>query len=130
TVIANESYAAFADGLQDEYKVAGVAIGQVRPGEFAKLARVDAGGNATDELLGYKASQEIFLHLHSHNYLRDGSTTPVFTPDAADFSLNLPDALKPYEAGIIERIRDAGIGKYVKNAKDGKARKLNKALYA
>src|SRR5690606_9594755 len=35
-----------------------------------------------------------------------------------------------YEAGIIERIRDAGIGKYVKNAKDGKARKFNKALYA
>ena len=130
TVIANESYAAFADSLQDEYKAAGVAIGQVRPGEFARLARIDAEGKATDELLGYKASQEIFEHLHSHNYLRDGRTTPVFTPDAADFSLHLPDALKPYEAGIIGRIRDAGIGKYVKNAKDRKARRFNKALYA
>lgn len=130
TVIANESYAAFAESLQDEYKAAGVAIGQVRPGEFAKLARLDVDGKATDELLGYKASQEIFEHLHSHNYLRDGRITPVFTLDAADFSLNLPEALKPYEAGIIERIRDAGIGKYVKNAKDRKARKFNKALYA
>jgi type III restriction enzyme len=130
TVIANESYTAFADSLQNEYKAAGVAIGQVRSGEFAKLARLDADGKATDEFLGYKASQEIFQHLHSHNYLRDGKTTPMFTPDSTDFSLNLPEALKPYEAGIIERIRDAGIGKYVKNAKDRKARKFNKGLYA
>lgn len=130
TVIANESYAAFAEHLQDEYKAAGVAIGQVRPGEFAKLPRLDADGKATDELLGYKTSQEIFRHLHSHNYLRDGKNTPMFTPDAKDFSLNLAEALKPYEAGIIQRIRDAGIGKYVKNAKDRKARKFNKELYA
>lgn len=130
TVIANESYAAFADSLQSEYKKAGVAIGEVRPGEFAKLARLDADGKATDELLGYKASQAIFLHLQNCNYLRDGKTTPMYTPDAAGFSLNLPDDLKPYEAGIIQRIRDAGIGKYVKNAKDRKARKFNKALYA
>jgi len=129
TVIANESYSAFADSLQDEYKAAGVAIGQVRPGEFAKMARFDADGKATDELLGYKASQEIFRHLHTHNYLRDGKTTPVFTPDATGFSLNLPEALEPYEAGIIQRIRDAGIGKYVKNAEDRKARKFNKELY-
>lgn len=130
TVIANESYAAFADSLQDEYQAAGVAIGQVRPGEFAKLTRIDGDGKATDELLGYKASQEIFRHLHSHNYLRDGKTTPMFTPDVAGFSLNLPEALKPYEVGIIQRVRDAGIGKYVKNAKDRKARKFNKELYA
>src|SRR5690606_9284821 len=98
--------------------------------EFAKLAKIDADGKATDELLGYKASQEIFRHLHSHNYLRDGRTTPMFSPDAEDFSLNLPEVLKPYEADIIQRIGDAGIGKYVKNAKDRKARKFNKALYA
>ena len=129
TVIANESYAAFADSLQEEYKAAGVAIGQVRPGEFAKLARLDADGKATDELLGFKASQDIFRHLHSRNYLRDGRTTPMFTPDTADFSLDLPKELEPYEADIIQRIRDAGIGKYVKNAKDRKARKFNKELY-
>ena len=130
TVIANESYAAFADSLQSEYKAAGVAIGQVRPGEFAKLPRFDASGKATDDMLGYKVSQEIFNHLHTHNYLRDGKTTPMFTPDAAGFSMDLPEALKPYEQGIIQRIRDTGIGKYVKNAKDRKARKFNKALYA
>ncbi len=130
TVIANESYAAFADSLQNEYKAAGVAIGQVRPGEFAKLPRLDASGKATDDMLGYKVSQEIFNHLHTHNYLRDGKATPMFTPDAAGFSMDLPGALKPYEQGIIQRIRDTGIGKYVKNAKDRKARKFNKALYA
>lgn len=130
TVIANESYAAFADNLQNEYKAAGVAIGQVRPGEFARLPRLDADGKATDEWLGYKASQEIFRHLNAHNYLRDGKTTSIFTPDTRDFSLNLPQALEPYQAAIIQRIRDAGIGKYVKNGKDRKARKFNKELYA
>ncbi len=130
TVIASESYAAFAESLQNEYKAAGVAIGQVRPGEFAKLARLDADGRATDDLLGFKLSQDIFRHLHSHNYLRDGRTTAMFTPDAADFSLNLPEALKPYESAIIQRIRDTGIGRYVKNASDRKPRKFNKALYA
>src|SRR5690606_26108777 len=49
TVVANESYATFAESLQNEYKAAGVAIGQVRPGEFAKLPRFDSDGKATDE---------------------------------------------------------------------------------
>lgn len=129
TVIANESYAAFADSLQKEYKAAGVTIGQVRPSEFAKLARFDAEGKATDESLGFKASQEIFNHLHAHNYLRDGRIAPAFTPDAKGFSLNLPDSLLPYEAEIVRRIRDAGIGKYVKSANDRIPRKFNKALY-
>lgn len=130
TVIANESYATFADNLQKEYKAAGVAIGQVRPSEFAKLARFDAEGKATEESLGFKVSQEIFRHLHTHNYLRDGMIAPAFTPEAKGFSLNLPDSLVPYEAEIIQRIRDAGIGKYVKSAKDRVPRKFNKALYA
>src|SRR5690606_36695978 len=103
---------------------------QVRPGEFTKLPKLDADGRATDKLLGNKTSQEIFQHLKNHNYLRDGRTTPRFTPDDADFSLNVPEALKPYQAGIIERSRNTGIGKYVKNAKDRKARKFNMALYA
>ena len=130
TVIASESYATFADNLQKEYKAAGVAIGQVRPNEFARLARFDADGKATDESLGFKVSREIFDHLHARNYLRDGMIAPAFTPEAKGFSLSLPDSLVPYEAEIIQRIRDAGIGKYVKSAKDRIPRKFNKALYA
>ena len=129
TVIANESYSAFADSLQKEYKAAGVAIGQVRPNEFAKLVKLDADGKATDGSLGFNLSQEIFNHLHSHNYLRNGKTTSIFQPDAKGFSLNLPESLQSYETEIIQRIRDAGIGKYVRNGNDRRPRKLNKALY-
>lgn len=130
TVIANESYTTFADSLQKEYKAAGVAIGQVRPNEFAKIAKLDADGKAMDENLGYKDSLRIFEHLHSHNYLRDGKTLLAFSPDTKGFSLNLPDDLQAYEADIIRHIRDAGIGRYVKNKNDRKARAFNKELYA
>ncbi|MBI5918028.1 MAG: DEAD/DEAH box helicase family protein [Nitrosomonadales bacterium] len=130
TVIANESYQAFAQSLQNEYKATGVAIGQVRPNEFAKLPRRDAGGALTDDMLGFKLSQEIFNHLHTHNYLKDGKIAAAFVPDSKNFSLNLPPSLQPYEAAIIERVRGGGIEKYVKNGNDRKPRKFNKALYA
>ncbi len=130
TVIANESYTAFADSLQKEYKAAGVAIGQVRPNEFAKIAKLDADGKAMDENLGYKDSLRIFQHLHDRNYLRDGKTLPAFAPDTKGFSLNLPDDLQAYETDIIRHVRGAGIGRYVKNKNDRKARTFNKELYA
>jgi type III restriction enzyme len=37
TVIANESYQAFAKSLQNEYRASGIQIGKVRVNEFAKI---------------------------------------------------------------------------------------------
>lgn len=130
TVIANESYQAFAQSLQNEYKAAGVAIGQVRPNEFAKLPRRDAGGALTDEICGYQWSLEIFKHLESQGFIKDGKATSKFLPDTEGFSLNLAGQYLPYEADIIALVRDTSIEKYVKPKSKRQVRKFNKALYA
>lgn len=130
TVIANESYQALAQSLQNEYKAAGVAIGQVRPNEFAKLPKRDAGGALTDEICGYQWSLEVFKHLESQGFIKEGKATSKFLPDTEGFSLNLSGQFQPYEADIIVLVRDTSIEKYVKPKSKRQARKFNKALYA
>ncbi|WP_113627680.1 restriction endonuclease [Pectobacterium peruviense] len=130
TVVANESYATFAQNLQAEYKDAGVAIGKVRPNEFAKLMKRDSHGAMTDDILGFNASSAIFKHLENAGFIKDGKTTSMFLPDAEGFSLHLPDELRPYESDIIRCILNAGIEKYVKPVSARAKRKFNKELYA
>ncbi|MEI7144724.1 DEAD/DEAH box helicase family protein [Pectobacterium brasiliense] len=130
TVVANESYATFAQNLQAEYKEAGVAIGQVRPNEFAKLMKRDIHGVMTDDMLGFRTSSAIFKHLENAGFIKDGKTTSMFLPDAEGFSLHLPDELRPYESDIIRCILNAGIEKYVKPVSARAKRKFNKELYA
>ncbi|MFP1878795.1 DEAD/DEAH box helicase family protein [Lonsdalea quercina] len=130
TVVANESYATFAQNLQAEYKDAGVAIGRVRLNEFAKLMKRDPHGAMTDDMLGFKASSAIFKHLENAGFIKDGKTTSLFLPDAEGFSLHLPAEFKRYEAEIIRCILNAGIEKYVKPVSLRAKRKFNKELYA
>ncbi|WP_263069673.1 restriction endonuclease [Enterobacter huaxiensis] len=130
TVVANESYATFAQNLQAEYREAGVAIGQVRPNEFAKLVKRDPHGAMTDDMLGFKTSSAIFKHLENAGFIKDGKTTSMFLPDAEGFSLHLPAEFKSYESDIIRCILNAGIEKYVKPVSMRAKRKFNKELYA
>ncbi len=130
TVIANESYTAFAQNLQNEYKAAGVAIGLVRINEFAKIWRLDADGKATDAIFGYQWSQQVFRHLAEHGYVKDGKATSQFLPDSQDFSLHLPEKFQPYEQEIIDKVRGASFEKYVKPKSKRQTRKFNKELYA
>lgn len=130
TVIAGESYQAFAQNLQNEYKAAGIAIGQVRPNEFSKLPQLDANGAMTDGMLGYQASLDIFRHLERHGFIRHGEVTPQFQPDLQGFSLHLPEPFQPLEARIIDTMRKCRIGEFVKPKSKRQMRTLNKALYA
>jgi len=129
TVVANESYTAFAKSLQNEYKAAGVEIGQVRFNEFAKIAARDLEGNMTDDALGYAKSKEIYDHLTQNGYLTDGKVTSKFLPNTFGFSLNLPEYLNDYEPEIIEAVGKASLEKYVKPKSNRQERTLNKALY-
>lgn len=129
TVVANESYLSFAKSLQKEYKDAGVEIGQVRKTEFAKIAAVDSNGAVTDELLGYNQSVEIWNHLDSKGFIKEGKITSKFVPDTLGFDLSLPDKFLPYEAEIISLVSRASIEKYVKPASKRQVRRLNKELY-
>lgn len=129
TVVANESYQAFAKSLQNEYKAAGVEIGQVRVNEFAKIAGRDAEGNVTDEALSYAKSKEIFDHLTRNGFIADGKVTSKFLPDTVGFTLGLPDYLNDYEPEIIDAVRRSSLERYVKPKSNRQVRTLNKALY-
>lgn len=129
TVVANESYQAFAKSLQKEYKDAGVEIGRVRLSEFSKIPIEGTDGTLTDDLLGYQRSVEIWNHLMTHGFIADGVVTPKFQPNTLGFDLSLPEQFKPYEAEIINLVARANIGKYVKPISKRHPRMLNKQLY-
>ncbi|MGJ4070019.1 DEAD/DEAH box helicase family protein [Corynebacterium macclintockiae] len=127
TVVANESYQEFATNLQKEYRKAGVAIGYIRKGDFAKLSKLDSEEQGN---LGYTASAEIWEYLKQRGYLdKDGFVTEAFTPDADDFSLRLPAEYCEVEPAVIEVLRRANIKQYVKPKRARTTRKLNKQLY-
>lgn len=127
TVVANESYQQFANNLQKEYKKAGVAIGYIRKGDFAKLPRPESDSN---ENLGYTTSEKIWGNLKDRGYLdKDGYVTEIFTPDADNFSLGLESEYSSVEAAIVEILRRSNIAHYVKPKRARTTRKLNKQLY-
>lgn len=129
TVVANESYTAFARSLQNEYKSAGVEIGEVRRSEFSKIPLQDANGQLTDDLFGFERSASVFEHLTREKFIVDGKVTAKFQPNTIDFSLNLPEIFVDYEPEIIALIARAHIGTYVKPASKRHPRKLNKEIY-
>jgi type III restriction enzyme len=131
TVIANESYQAFANSLQKEYKEAGVEIGRVRLSEFSKIPLQDAIGAVTDDQLGYTRSVEVWNHLHAKGFIdKDGTVTPKFQPNTLGFSLDMPVDFLWAETLVIELVGRANIGKYVKPVSKRQERVLNKQLYA
>ncbi len=130
SVVANESYQAFAKSLQEDYVKAGVSIGHVRRGEFSKLPVVEDG---EEKLLGYRKSEQIWEHLNDAGFIDEkGRVLGSFTPEQEGFTLNLPkvDFMWPSENLIIEVLGKCKIENYVKNKKKRKPRKLNKELYA
>lgn len=131
TVVANESYKQFADALQKEYKDAGVEIGRVRRSEFSKIPLQNPDGSLTDANLGYERSESIWKHLESSGFIdKNGAVTPKFQPDIEGFSLNLPANLSWAEPYVIDLVRRANIGKYVKPKSKRHSRKLNKELFS
>lgn len=129
TVIANESYQAFAKSLQNEYRASGIQIGKVRVNEFAKIPALNDDGIYTETKLGFAKSQIIFDHLTSNGFLVDGQVTSQFIPDSVGFSLALPEDLDRYEPQIVELMRNASLEKFVKPKSKRKNRVLNKAVY-
>ncbi len=128
SVIANESYQAFAKSLQEDYVRAGVSIGHVRRGEFSKLPLVIDGET---KLLGYRKSEEIWKHLHKSGFIdSEGRVLPTFNPESEGFTLNLPADFAWAESQILATLETCKIENYVKSKRKRKPRKLNKELYA
>lgn len=128
TVVANESYAAFAAALQDEYKRAGVAVGYVRKTEFAELPIVEAG---KESRLGTRRSAEIWATLHERGYINDaGEVLGTWVPEQLGFSVGLPEQYADYEQRVIDLVERCKIEALVKPKRKRVTRSLNKQVYA
>lgn len=127
TVVANESYQAFAKSLQEDYVKAGINIGFVRKGEFSKLVFVTEDG---ENPLGTTRSEEIWTHLHRQGYLdKDGRVLGTFAPTQLGFTLHLPEEYIPYEAEVMAIVEKCKIEHFVKAQRNRVHRRLNKELY-
>lgn len=124
-VIANESYRDFASNLQKEYKKAGIQIGYVRKGEFARI-------NIHDDVtktLGHETSRVIWQHLNTRGMIDgDGKVLANFTPQNIGFNLDLPDDLQSYHSEVVDIISGCKIDKFVKDARNKQTIKLNKEV--
>lgn len=128
TVIANESYREFADSLQKEYTAAGVSIGIVRPGEFAKIPTVDPFGE--EKLLGFAGSKSIWEEMLNRGFLdKEGRVTANFRPEINGFTLGpVPEFFWP-EDEIIHIMGNSKVERFIKQQRKRQARTLNKQLY-
>ncbi|WP_034650142.1 DEAD/DEAH box helicase family protein [Corynebacterium vitaeruminis] len=130
TVVANESYKAFASALQDEYKQAGVAIGYVRRTEFAALPVVDTT-TGKETKLGTKRSALIFDALLNQGYINAaGEVMGTWVPNQLGFTVNLPDEFAGYEEDVIRIVDGCKIETIVKHKRKRQPRTLNKQVYA
>lgn len=125
TVIANESYRDFASNLQKEYKKAGIQIGYVRKGEFARITLHDE----PTKTLGHTASREIWDHLYHRGMIDDdGKVLANFTPQNTGFNLDLPGELQQYHSEVVDVVESCKIDKFVKDARKKETIRLNKEV--
>ncbi|MFO0971428.1 MAG: DEAD/DEAH box helicase family protein [Candidatus Saccharimonadales bacterium] len=114
TVIANESYRDFAGNLQKEYKKAGIQIGYIRKGEFARIVQHDD----VSKTLGHEVSREIWEHLERRGMIdSEGKVLANFAPKNLGFTLDLPDELRRYHDEVVDIIESCKIDKFVKDAR-------------
>ena len=130
TVVANESYREFADRLQKEYREAGVSIGLVREGEFAKILMEDEHTGA-EKRLGFAGSKLIWDELVERRFIdKDGKVTAKFAPDTAHFSFGpKPDFFWPQD-DMIKVMLNCRVERIVKSDRKRIRRKLNKEIYS
>ena len=128
TVIANESYQEFAKSLQSDYVKAGVSIGFVRQGEFAKIPTLEDG---VEKLLGFNGSKLIWGELKDRGFIdKDGKVLATYQPNLEGFSLGpIPDFFWP-ETEIHAVLDKCKIEHFVKTRRKRVPRMLNKELYA
>lgn len=128
TVIARESYADFANGLQKEYEEdCGVIFGKVPKLAFAKLTETIGD---EDTIFGRDKSESIWKALISKGYIDDtGKIQHSFNPQKAGFTLMLPDSFAAAENDIIDILQSYQLNRYVKEDAPPKRLKLNKQIF-
>lgn len=128
TVIARESYADFAAGLQKEYEDdCGVTFGKVPKIAFSKLSVVV---DEEEKPLGRKASEDIWSELVSKGFVdTNGKIQPAFNPSKEGFSLGLSEQFIQQEAEIITVLQSYQLERHIKKDEEPKRLKINKQIF-
>ena len=99
TVIANESYDNFANGLQKEFESEDFKFGIITPESFTRVVLEDANGN--EERLGYERSKQVFEHFVATGMVdAKGSVTPELKAAAQEGKVELPEELAPAKESV------------------------------
>lgn len=99
TIMINDSYEEFTEGLQKEYEDAGVKFGVVESDTFAHLPSKVA------EVIGGEKSIEIYNFLNQNGYLdENGQLNDKFRENVGDNNFHLPEELAFDEDIVIEKL--------------------------
>lgn len=129
TVMANESYEAFVEGLQKEIeKEEGIKFGIVEQHTFANL--VIQGADGKDEYLGAAKSEDLHKHLLASQYIdQRGKIQDKLKKDLKEGKVELPPAFVPQTVQINAVLKKIAGGLNIQNNDNKRTIKLNKAVF-
>ena len=129
TVMANESYEDFAEGLQKEIeKESGIKFGIIESHTFANIPVEEENGELV--YLGVKASEELFAHFQVQGYVEaTGKVTDKLRNVLRENVFTVPQTYEKHKDQI-EALTKKISGKLnIKNNDDKKQIKLNKQVF-
>ena len=131
TVIANESYEAFAEGLQQELEDPrtgiGIRFGVVTPEQFAAIPVVAADGSVAP--LGAEPSKALQATLKAQGYLTSaGKVEDALRTAIKNNAVQLPEAFEPHRDAVVAILRKLAGRLDIRNADDRKAIPVRRAV--
>ena len=128
TVIARESYADFANGLQKEYEEdCGVTFGKVPKIAFSKIVIIK---DEVEIPIGRKASEEIWKELLGKGFINViGIIQPSFNPSKDGFTLGLSTQFSSKESDIVEILKSYQLERHIAKDEPAKRLKINKQIF-
>ncbi|MBL0280338.1 MAG: DEAD/DEAH box helicase family protein, partial [Bacteroidetes bacterium] len=128
TVIARESYADFANGLQKEYEEdCGVTLARVPKIAFSKIVIIK---DEVEIPIGRKASEEIWKELLGKEFINAiGIIQPSFNPSKDGFTLGLTNQFSSKESDIVEILKSYQLERHIAKDEPAKRLKINKQIF-
>ena len=128
TVIATESYEAFAENLQQEIEAdTGIRFGIVQAHQFAAIPVVGRGGQTT--ALGFDASKDIWAHLKAAGYIdTTGRVQDSLRQALRDDTLSLPAAFVAQRTEVAKVLRKLAGRLEIKDADQRRAVRPRQAI--
>ncbi|MGX7394252.1 type III restriction-modification system endonuclease [Carnobacterium mobile] len=107
TVMANESYEEFAEGLQNEFEEeSGIKFGVFEKDTFSNVMRITDEALGEKELLGNERAAELFEFFKFKNYIaKNGKATDALKLAIKEETLDIPGNLVGFETSIIHKTK-------------------------